>query len=90
MAYKREVCILAKMQKKPCNEVKIKAERPMQELKTDIIKHVRPVLFPGENNHLITFIDDFSKYAKVYPIKLKSQVGECLEDFLHRARNLLR
>ena len=42
-----------------------------------------------ENKYIIVFIDDYSRYAKAYAMKLKKDAGECLEKFLAFMRNLI-
>ena len=50
---------------------------------------IKPVSFPGGNKFIIVFIDDYSRYARIFSIKTKDQAGKCLEKFLQNTRNLL-
>ena len=84
-----EVCKLAKMTKQPCIEVRTRADNPLQRIHSDMMGRIKPISFPEGNKYIITFIDDFSRYAKIYTIKKKNQAGECLEKFLQHSRNIL-
>lgn len=37
----------------------------------------------------MTVMDDFFRFAKAYFVQLKSQVGDCLGDFLRKSRKLI-
>ena len=45
--------------------------------------------YPGENRYIIVFIDDYSRYAKAYAIRLKSDAGDTLEKFISHMRNII-
>jgi len=49
-----------------------------------------PMESPSFGNHLyfMTFIDDFSRHAWVYPMKAKSKVFMCLKQFVSMAENI--
>lgn len=71
------------------DSIRTKAESPLQRIHSDIMGPIKPVSFPGGNKYIITFIDDFSIYAKLYSIKKKSAAGVSLERFLQNSKNLL-
>ena len=84
-----EICILAKMERLPFKETRDRATRQLERIHTDIMGPIRPSSYPGSNRYIITFTDDFSRYAKIYSLSHKSQAGDCLEKFLGHSRNLL-
>ena len=50
---------------------------------------IKPVAYPGKLKYIITFIDDYTRFAQVYILEKKSQAGESFEKFLQESRNLL-
>ena len=84
-----ETCKLAKASKKPHPETRTRADKPLGRIHSDIIGPISPPSFPGGNRFITCFIDDKSRYARAYTIKTKDQVGDCLEKFIAKTRNLL-
>ena len=66
-----------------------RSDRPLHTIHTDTMGPIKPTSFPGENKFIIVFIDDHSRYARVYYVKHKNQSGECLQKYLEHTRNLL-
>ena len=50
---------------------------------------IKPTSWPEKKRYIIVFVDDYSRFAKVYCLKSKDESGEALENFLMSARNLL-
>lgn len=51
---------------------------------------IEPASFQGTNRYsIMVFLDDYSKLTKMYCIKTKDGLGECLEKYLVTTRNLL-
>ena len=84
-----ETCVLSKMSRQPCKEIRTRADYPLQRIHSDIMGPISPHSFPGKNRFIIVFIDDFSRFAKVYTLKSKGQAGDCLEQYLQNTRNIL-
>ena len=84
-----ETCILAKMKRLPFSEVRTRAERPLKLIHTDTIGPIKPQSYPGGNKFITTFIDDYSRFAKIYSVKHKDESGMCLESYLRTTRNLI-
>uniref|UniRef100_A0A1Y1LS02 Endonuclease n=1 Tax=Photinus pyralis TaxID=7054 RepID=A0A1Y1LS02_PHOPY len=84
-----EACVMAKMQNQSYSEVRIRANRPLARIHTDVMGPIKPESHPGGNNYVIVFVDDYSRYAKTYCMKHKSEAGACLEKFLIYSRNFL-
>ena len=84
-----EVCILSKMEKLPFKEVRTRAENVLQRIHTDMMGPITPRSYPSGFKYILTFVDDYSRFAKIYSIGKKSQASECLERYLQYSRNLI-
>ena len=65
--------MLAKIEKKTFSEIRTKSDKPLERIHTDLMGPIKPFSIPGENEYIITFIDNYSRYAKIYSLKKKSQ-----------------
>ena len=84
-----EVCILSKMEKLPFKQNRTRAERPLQIIHSDVMGPIKPSSWPGHKRYIIVFVDDYSRYARVYCLKSKDESGQAFERYLSSARNLL-
>lgn len=84
-----EVCKFAKMQKLPFRETRTVASEPLHTIHTDIMGKFKTASFPGNFQFIIVFIDDYSRFAKIYCIKHKSDAARCLEKYIITVRNLV-
>lgn len=84
-----EVCILSKMEKLPFKQNRSRAERPLQIIHTDLMGAIKPTSWPGHKRYIIVFVDDYSRYARVYCLKSKDESGQAFESFLSSARSIL-
>ena len=84
-----EVCILSKIEKLPFEQHRSRAERPLQIIHSDLMGPIRPTSWPGQKKYIMTFVDDYSRYAKIYCLKSKDEAGQAFESYLVSARNLL-
>jgi transposase InsO family protein len=83
-----EGCILGKMQRSSFpKDGTVRATKKLQLVHSDVCG---PMQTPSFGNYLyfVTFIDDFSRHAWVYPLKAKSEVFMCFKQFLVLAENL--
>ena len=83
-----EGCILGKMQRASFpKDGSVRAERKLQLVHSDVCG---PMQTPSFGNYLyfVTFIDDYSRHAWVYPLKAKSEVFLCFKQFLVMAENV--
>ncbi len=83
-----EGCILGKMQRSSFpKDGSVRATRRLQLIHSDVCG---PMQTPSFGNHLyfVTFIDDYSRHAWVYPLKAKSEVFLCFKQFLLMAENV--
>ncbi|KAL7304252.1 hypothetical protein TKK_0003446 [Trichogramma kaykai] len=83
-----ETCVLAKIEKLPFKNDRDRAERSLHTIHTDATGPISPSSFPDNSKFIIIFIDDYSRYARVYCVKNKSESGDCFEDYLKHVRNL--
>ncbi|CAD6216046.1 GSCOCG00011254001-RA-CDS, partial [Cotesia congregata] len=84
-----ETCILVKMEKLPFKESRLIADRPLHTIHVDTMGQFKINSFPGAYKYIIVFLDDFSRFAKIYSIKNKNEAASCLESFINTTRNLL-
>lgn len=84
---KCSTCIQNKMHNLPFKNNRHKARDILEIIHTDLNGPHRTVGYEGEK-YFLTFVDDFSKIAKVYTIKSKDQVYECFGDYLNLVENL--
>ena len=83
-----ESCILGKMH---CSSFpkdgSVRAVHKLQVIHSDVCS---PMQTPSFGNYLyfVTFIDDYSRHAWVYPLKMKSEVFLCFKQFVCLAKKL--
>ena len=83
-----EGCILGKMQRSSFpKDGSVRAVRKLQLVHSDVCG---PMQTPSFGNYLyfVTFIDDYSRHAWVYPLKAKSKVFMCFKQFVSMAENV--
>ncbi|WP_165303590.1 DDE-type integrase/transposase/recombinase, partial [Enterobacter cloacae complex sp. CH23B] len=83
-----EGCILGKMQRsKFPKDGSLRATCRLQLVHSDVCG---PMQTPSLGNYLyfVTFIDDYSRHAWVFPLKAKSEVFMCFKQFLAMAENV--
>ena len=84
-----ETCILAKMEKLPFRESRVIANKPLHTIHVDTMGQFKVNSFPGAKKYIIVFLDDFSRFAKIYAIRSKNEAANCLEKFITTTRNLI-
>ena len=83
-----EGCILGKMQRASFpKDGFVRAECKLQLVHSDVCG---PMQTPSFRNYLyfVTFIDDYSRHAWVYPLKSKSKVFLCFKHFVVMVENV--
>lgn len=68
-----ETCSLGKAEKRPFLESRETASRPLERIHTDVMGPIRPASFPSWNRYIITFTNNFSRYARLYTLRNKSE-----------------
>ena len=82
-----EGCILGKMQRASFpKDGSMRAERRLQLIHSDVCGPMQTPSF-GHYLYFVTFIDDYSMHAWVYPLKAKSEVFLCFKQFVAMAEN---
>ena len=80
-----EPCLAGKMHANPFPSSKWRASRPLELVHSDV--HQVPYPSFSGCRYLVTFIDDYSRFRFVLPIKAKSDVFEAFKNFKAYAEN---
>lgn len=83
---KRATCIKNKMHNLPFENNRTRARDILELVHTDLNGPHSTIGFNGEK-YFLTFADDFSKLARVYTIKSKSDVYDCFVDYINLVEN---
>ncbi|KAL7289965.1 hypothetical protein TKK_0015698 [Trichogramma kaykai] len=79
---KCKTCIENKMHNLPYKNGRTKAKSILEIVHTDVCGPFQTVGFRGEK-YFVSFIDDYSKLARIYCIKSKDEVFDCLTQFVN-------
>ena len=83
-----EGCVQGKMQKKPFKPVGvIRSTRKLELVHTDVCGPMQTESIGG-SRYFVTFIDDYSRFCKVYFMRQKSQVLEKFQEFEAHVKSL--
>ena len=80
-------CIENKIHNHLFNNDRSKAQEILDIVHTDVNGPQSTVGNCGER-YFVTFTDDYSKFVKVYPIKTKDQVYDCIVKYINEVENL--
>lgn len=84
-----DICKRAKIVREPCKSIRYKYDEPLRLIHTDVMGPITPSTFKFGNTYIVTFIDDFTRYAWAYPMANKSMVHIALGSMLENARTIL-
>ena len=84
---KCRVCTERKMYNLPFKNNRTKAREIMEIIHTNVCGPFKTTEF-NEEKYFISFIDDYSKIARIYCIKSKDEVFDCFVQFVNEAENL--
>lgn len=84
---KCKTCIENKMHNIPFKNNREKAKEILEIVHTDVCGPFQTTGFKGEK-YFVSFIDDYSKIARVYKMKSKAEVCDCLIEYVNESENL--
>ena len=84
---KCKICIENKMHNLPFDNNRSRAKEILEIVHSDLNGPHTTTGFNGDK-YFLTFIDDYSKLAKVYPIKSKDQVYNCFVQYINEVENI--
>lgn len=73
---------MSKLTRTPRKTIRHRYEKPLMLIHTDLMGPVKPLSYESKNQYLLSFIDDYSRYAVMYSMKSKQKVGQKFEDYL--------
>ncbi len=81
-----DICVKSKLTYKTCDQIRTLPSRPAEVIAADIIGPISPTTFPRGYKFILTVIDVFSKFARIFLLKCKSETYVHLRTFLNMAR----
>ena len=60
------------MEQIPFKEVRTREEQVLQRIHTDMMGPITPRSYPSCFKYILTFVDDYCRYAKIYSIRENS------------------
>ncbi|CAH2088679.1 unnamed protein product [Euphydryas editha] len=85
--FKCATCIKNKMHKLPFNNNRRRAQDILEIVHTYLNGPHQTIGYQGEK-YFLTFIDDYSKLVKVYCIRTKDEVYDCIVEYVNEVYNL--
>ena len=78
-----DACLSSKSHRLPYSKSPHQTSKPLEIIHSDLWGP-SPVISYNGNRYYVCFIDDFTRYTWLYPLKLKSDVFQTFIDFQHR------
>lgn len=75
-----DVCVLGKQCREPFTGTRVRATRPLERVHSDVCGPITPAAW-DDSRYFVTFIDDYTHFAVVYPIKKKSEVFQKFREY---------
>ena len=72
-----EACALSKIHRLPSNKTRQRSEITLQRVHSDVMGPISPISYLGKRKFIVTFVEDFSRFAMVFVMHKKSDVAEC-------------
>ncbi len=76
------VCQQAKLKRKPCKKIRERADLPFYRVHADTMGPIATKAFKTRRKFVLVLVDDYSRYAMVYAMQNKSDVGSCFRDYI--------
>ena len=83
-----DACLSSKSHRLPYSKSSHQTTKPLEIVHSDLWGPSPVVSYTG-NKYYVIFVDDFTKYSWLYPLKLKSDVFQVFVDFQHRVERQL-
>ncbi len=80
------VCALTKLTEKTYDQKRVTARRPGEITSADLIGPISPTTFPHRCRFLLTIIDHYTRYVRVFSLKKKSETSKCLQAYFDSVR----
>ncbi len=74
-----EVCALAKQKEKSYDKCRTQGTRPGEIICADLIGPITPHTYPRNFRFILTAVDTYSRFARVFPLKKKSDTSHYLK-----------
>lgn len=75
-----DVCVEGKQSREPFDGTRIRAKRPLERIHSDVCGPLDPIAMDG-SKYFVSFIDDYSHFAMIFPIRKKSEVFESFQEY---------
>ena len=82
-------CALAKVHRNPSKKKRQRSKIVLQRIHSDVMGPITPLSFPGKRRYVITFVDDFSRFAMVFVMCNKSDAADCFRQYLDDMRRMI-
>lgn len=77
-------CVIAKLHRKPFRSSLPQADRILYRVHSDVVGPIQ-TMTPGGNRYFVTFMDEFSRFARVYLLEQSSEVFDKFREFVVEA-----
>ena len=83
-----EICFKAQFKRLPFSKTRQQETVPLKKMHADVMGPISPSATARKYRLIVSFIDSFSRYVTTYAIQHKSDVPDCLRDYIISCRNL--
>ena len=83
-------CKLGKAKRKPFTEKRTRSTKVLQVIHSDVMGSITPCALKTGCRYIVTFTDDYSRFALAFAMPNKTSVHIALQIYLERVRNLMK
>lgn len=83
-----EACALSKIHRLPSVKQRHRSAVPLQRIHSDVMGPISPPSLVQRKRYVVTFVDDFSRFAMVFVMNRKNEVPRCFQQFLDAVRRM--